>query len=128
MVACGVVVGSGELLGSIPAGDGHACLPRAPVRAINDDPAVLSDGGLLVQRARRRCVAYVEILVQQARTPIMRSSQEHAFLELRCASDSELAANEVKCLVVIRVTIFNDFQLVSMWCALDHLLKDFQSL
>ena len=65
VVACGVVAGGGELPGSSSVGDGHACLPRAlAVRAINDDPAVSSDGGLLAQRARRRCVAYVETLVQ----------------------------------------------------------------
>ena len=47
VVACGVVAGSGELPGSSPAGDGHAYLSRAlAVRAINDDPAVSSDGGL----------------------------------------------------------------------------------
>ena len=55
VVACGVVAGGGELPGSSSVGDGHACLPRAlAVRAINDDPAVSSDGGLLAQRARRR--------------------------------------------------------------------------
>ena len=52
VVACGVpgplVDGSGELHGAGFAGDGHACLPRAlAVRAINDDPAVSSEGGLL---------------------------------------------------------------------------------
>ena len=51
MVPCGVqgplVGGGGELLGAGSAGDGHACLLCAPVRAINDDPAVSSDGDLL---------------------------------------------------------------------------------
>ena len=41
VVACGVqgplVDGGGELPGAGSAGDGHACLPCAPVRAINDD-------------------------------------------------------------------------------------------
>ena len=32
VVACGVVVGSGELPGSSSVSDAHACLPRAPVR------------------------------------------------------------------------------------------------
>ena len=34
VVACGVVAGRGELPGSSSAGDGHACFPCAPVRAI----------------------------------------------------------------------------------------------
>ena len=52
------VARSGELPGSSSVSDGHACLPRAlAVRAINDDPAVSSDGGLAAQRTRRRCVA-----------------------------------------------------------------------
>ena len=46
VVACGVqeplVDGSGQLPGAGSAGDGHACLPCAPVRAINDEPAVSS--------------------------------------------------------------------------------------
>ena len=44
VVACGVqgplVDGGGELPGAGSAGDGHACLPCAPVRAINNDPVV----------------------------------------------------------------------------------------
>ena len=91
VVACGVVAGSGELPGSSSAGDGHACLPCAPVRAIHDDPVVTSEGGLSAQRGRRRCDTCVETLVQQARTPTMSSTHGHAFLELCCASDSELA-------------------------------------
>ena len=113
VVACGVVAGRGELPGSSSAGDGHACLSRAlAVRAIHDDPAVTSDGGLLAQRARRRD-ASVETLVQQARTPIMSGIHGHVFLELRCASDSELAAVVVEHSVAIRVTSFEDLQLVS---------------
>ena len=54
---------------------------RAPVRAINDDPVVTSEGGLLAQRARRRWDTYVETLVQQARTPITSSTHGDAFLE-----------------------------------------------
>ena len=58
VVACGFVARSGELPGAFSVSDGHACLPRAlAVRAIHDDLAVSSDGGLLAQRARRRCVA-----------------------------------------------------------------------
>ena len=96
MVACGVqgllVDGSGELPGAGSAGDGHACLTLAfAVRAIHDDLAVSSDGGLLAQRARRRD-ACVETFVQHARAPIMSSTHEHAFLELCCAPDLELAA------------------------------------
>ena len=92
---------------------GHACLPCAPVRAINDDPAVSSDGGLAAQRVRCRCVACVETLVQQARTPIMSSTHGHASLELCYASDSEVAAVVVEHSVVIRVTSFEDVQLTS---------------
>ena len=47
VVDSGVVTGSGELPGSSSVGDGHAWLPCAPVRAINDDRVVPSDGGLL---------------------------------------------------------------------------------
>ena len=123
VVACGVVAGRGELPGSSSAGDGHACLPRAlAVRAIHDDPAVSSDGGLLAQRVRRRCVACVETLVQQARTPIMSGTHGHVFLELCCASDSELAAVVVEHSVVIRVTSFEDVQLTSTRPALHRLL------
>ena len=51
------------------AGDGHACLPcTLEVRTINDDPAVSSDGGLLAQRARRRCVACVETRIASSST------------------------------------------------------------
>ena len=121
VVACGVVAGGGELPGSSSAGDG---LPRAlAVRAINDDPAVSSDGGLLAQRARRRCVARVETLVQQARALIMSGIHGHVFLELCCASDSELAAAVVEHSVAIRVTSFEDLQLVSTRRALHRLLR-----
>ena len=105
VVACGVVPGRGKLPGSSSAGDGHACVPRAlAVRAINDDPAVSSDGGLAAQRTRRRCVACVETLVQQARALIMSGTHGHVFLELCCASDSELASAVVEHSVAIRVT------------------------
>ena len=108
VVACGVqgalVDGSGELPEAGSASDGHACLQCAPVRAINDDPVVTSEGGLLAQRARRRCDTCVERLVQQARTPTMSSIHGHAFLELCYASDSEVAAVVVEHSVVIRVT------------------------
>ena len=91
VVACGVqgplVDGGGELLGAGFAGDGHACLPCAPARAINDDPVVTSEGGLLVQLAHRRCDTCVETLVQQARTPTMSSTHGQAFLVLCYASD-----------------------------------------
>ena len=72
VVDSGVVAGSGELPGSSSVGDGQAGIPCAPVRAINDDDrVVLSDGCLLAQRARRRCVAYDETLVRQARTSML---------------------------------------------------------
>ena len=82
VVACGVVAGSGELLGTSFVGDGHAWIPCAPVRAIDDDRVVLSDGGLLAQRARRRCVPYDETLVRQARTSMLSGVLGHAFLDL----------------------------------------------
>ena len=126
VVACGVqgplVDGGGELPGAGSSGDGHACLPCAlAVRAINDDPAVSSDGGLLAQRARRRD-ACVETPVQQARTPIMSGTHGHAFLELCYASDSELVAAVIEHSVVIRVTSFEDVQLTSTRPALHCLL------
>ena len=114
--------GGGELPGAGSAGDGHACLPCAPVRAINDDPVVTSEGGLLAQRTRRRCDTCVETLVQQARAQITIGTHGHAFLELCCSSDSELAAVVVEHSVVIRVTSFDDFQLNSTRPALDRLL------
>ena len=90
VVNSGVVAGSGELLGSSSVGDGHAWIPCAPVRAINDDRVVLSDGGLLAQCARRRCVAYVETLVRQSRTSMLSGVLGHAFLDLCRVSDSEV--------------------------------------
>ena len=67
VVACGVqgplVDGGGEPPGAGSAGDGHAYLPCAPDRAIYGDPVVTSEGGLLAQRARRRCDTCVETLV-----------------------------------------------------------------
>ena len=124
VVACGVVAGSGELLGSSSVSDGHACLPRALAgRAFNDDPAVSSACGLAAQRSRRRCVACVETLVQQARALIMSGTHGHVFLELCCASDSELAAAVVEHSVAIRVTSSEDLQLASTRCALHRLLR-----
>ena len=123
VVACGVVAGGGELPGSSSAGDGHACLPRSLAgRAIHDDPAVSSDGGLLAQRVRRRD-ACVEILVQQARALIMSGTHGHVFLELCCASDSELAAAVVEHSVAIRVASSEDLQLASTRRALHRLLR-----
>ena len=126
VVACGVqgplVDGGDELPGAGSAGDGHACLPCAPVRAINDDNVVTSEGGLLAQRASRRCDTCVEILVQQARMPIMSGIHGCAFLELCCASDSEVAAVVVEHSVVIRVTSFDDVLLTFTRTVLHRLL------
>ena len=61
-------------------------------------------------------------LIQQARTPTMSSTHEHAFLELCYASDSEVAAVVVEHSVVIRVTSFEDVQLTSRRPALHRLL------
>ena len=44
---------------------------------------VTSEGGLLAQRARRRCDTCVETLIQQARTPIMSGIHGHAFFGFR---------------------------------------------
>ena len=52
----------------------------------------------------------------------MSGTHGHAFLELCCASDSELAAVVVEHSVVIRVTSFEDLQLTSMRPALHRLL------
>ena len=92
------------------------------VRAINEDPAVSSDG-LAAQRSRRCCVACVETLVQQARALIMTGTHGHVFLELCCASDSELAAAVVEQSVAILVTSSEDLQLASTRCALHRLLR-----
>ena len=114
VVDSGVMAGSGELPGSSSVGDGHAWLPCAPVRAIHDDRVVLSDGGLLAQHARRRCVAYDETLVQQARTLTI-SIQEHAFLDLCRVSGSEVAAGLVE--------HSDDLQPTSTWRAMRCLLR-----
>ena len=123
VVDSGVVAGSGELPGSSSVGDAHAWIPCAPVRAINDDPAVSSDGGLLAQRARRRCVAYVETLVRQARTSILSGVLGHAFLDLCRVSDSEVAAVVVEQSVVIRDSCFDDLQPMCTWRAVRRLLR-----
>ena len=115
-------MGSGELLGAGSAGDGHASLPCAPVRAINNDLVVTSEGGLLAQRGRPRCDTCVETHVQQARTPTLSGIHGHAFLELCGASDSELAALVVEHSVVIRVTSFEDVHLTSRRPLLHRLL------
>ena len=52
----------------------------------------------------------------------MSSTHGHAFLELCCASDSELAAVVVEHSVVIRVTSSEDLQLTSTRPALHRLL------
>ena len=87
------------------------------------DRVLLVMGGLLAQRARRRCVACVETLVQQARAQIMSGIHGHVFSELCCASDSELAAAVVEHSMAIRVTSFEDLQLVSTRRALHRLLR-----
>ena len=52
----------------------------------------------------------------------MSSTHGHGFLELCCASDSELAAVVVEHSVVIRVTSSEDLQLTSTRPALHRLL------
>ena len=115
--------GSGDLPGSSSVGDGHAWLPCAPVRAIHDDRVVLSDGGLLAQRARRRCLAYVETLVRQARTSMLSGVLGHVFLDLCRVSDSEVAAGVVEHSVVIRDSCFDDRQPMSTWRTMRRLLR-----
>ena len=75
----------------------------------------------MAQRARRRD-ASVETLVQQARTPILSGIFGHVFLELCCASDSEVAAAVVEHSVAIRVTSSEYLQLTSTRPALHRLL------
>ena len=53
----------------------------------------------------------------------MSGTHGHVFMELCCASDSELAAAVVEHSVAIRVTSFEDLQLVSTRRALHHLLR-----
>ena len=53
----------------------------------------------------------------------MSGTHEHVFLELCCASDSELAAAVAEHSVAIGVTSFEDFQLTSTRPALHRLLK-----
>ena len=118
-----VVAGSGELPGSSSVGDGHAWLPCAPVRAIHDDRVVSSDVGLLAQRTRRRCVAYVETLVRRARTSMLSGVLGHTFLDLCRVSDSEMAAVVVEHSVVIRDSCFDDLQPMSTWRAMRRLLR-----
>ena len=65
----------------------------------------------------------VGTLVQQARSLIMSGTHGHVFLELCCASDSELAAAAVEHSVAIRVTSSEDLQLASTRCALHRLLR-----
>ena len=98
-------------------------IPCAPVRATNDDRFVLSDGGLLAQRARRRCVAYDETLVRQARTSMLSGVLGHAFLDLCRVSDSEVTAVVVEHSVVIRDSCFDDLQPMSTWRAMRRLLR-----
>ena len=76
----------------------------------------------MAQRARRSCDTCVDTLVQQARAPIMIGTHGHAFLELCCTSDPELAAVVVEHSVVIRVPSFEDLQLTSTRPALDRVL------
>ena len=53
----------------------------------------------------------------------MSGTHGHVFLELSCASDSELAAAVVEHSVAIRVTFSEDLQLASTRCALHRLLR-----
>ena len=96
---------------------------RAPqFEQFNDDRVILSDGGLLAQRARRRCVAYDETLVRQARTSMLSGVLGHAFLDLCRVSDSEVAAGVVEHCVVIRDSCF-DLQPMSTWRAMRRFLR-----
>ena len=53
----------------------------------------------------------------------MSGTHGHVFLELCCASDSELAAAVVVHSVAIRVTSSEDLQRASTRCALHRLLR-----
>ena len=74
------------------------------------------------------CDACVETLVQQARALIMSGTHGHVFLELCCASDSELAAAVVEHSVAIRVTSFEDLQLTSTRPSAAPFAEDLQSI
>ena len=60
---------------------------------------------------------------KQARALIKSGTHGHVFLELCCASDSELAAAVVEHCVAIRVTSSEDLQLVSTRRVLHRLLR-----
>ena len=90
---------------------------------MHHDAVASSDMVIVALRARRRKVC-VETLVQQARTPMSSGIHGHAFLELCCASDSEVAAVVVEHSVVIRVTSFEDVQLTSTQPAVYCLLMN----
>ena len=98
VVASGVVAGGGELPGSSSVSDGHPCLPRA----------------LAVRAMTTLRVTVVSLIVS--------GTHGHVFLELCCASDSELAAPVVEHSVAIRVTSFEDLQLTSTRPALHRML------
>ena len=84
---CGVVSEGGRA----PGAGTRLSTASLAVRVIHHDPAVSSDGGLLAQRARRRCVACVEILVQaSSSTNYELTPMDISSLELCCASGSEL--------------------------------------
>ena len=77
----------------------------------------------MAQRARRRCVAYDETLVRQARTSMLSGVLGHAFLDLCRVSDSEVAAVVVEHSVVIRDSCFDDLQPTCTWRAVRRLLR-----
>ena len=95
------------------------------VRAIDDDPAVSSDGGLMAQWLSVLAVAALPAMrlsYQHARTLILSGTHGHVFLELCCASDSVLAAAVVEHPVAIRASS-EDIQLVSTRRVLRRLLR-----
>ena len=73
-----VVDGGGELPGAGSAGDGHACFPCAPIRAINDDLVVASS----------EVVSWVSVLAAASSNTECELPWT-CILELSCASDSE---------------------------------------
>ena len=94
-----------------------------PGRGINDDRVVLSDGGLLAQRARRRCVAHDETLVQQARTSMLSGVPGTRVLGFVPRLGFRGGCRSVEHSVVTRDSCFDDLQPMSTWRAMRRLLR-----
>ena len=116
---------SGARLGDGLIAVEHACLPR-PLQ-FEQLMVTLLYRVMVVSWLSALAAAVVPVLrfsYKQARTLVMNSSHRHVFLGLCCASDSELAAANVKHSVAIRVfSSPEDLQLVSTRRVLHRLLR-----